>query len=45
MTEYIMPILFLMVVFVVFALVHRNRNSACAGCSGDCDKTSCENRS
>jgi len=44
MADYILPILFLVVVFVAFALVHRNRSGACAGCSGDCDKSSCEKR-
>ena len=40
MGEYLMPVLFLVVVFVAFALLHRNRK--CVGCSGVCDKTSCE---
>jgi hypothetical protein len=44
MTGYLMPIAFLAVVFVAFALVNRNRRGPCAGCSGDCDKSSCENR-
>jgi hypothetical protein len=41
MGDAVLPILFLVVVFVVFGLVHRNRRGACAGCSGDCDKKSC----
>ena len=31
-------------VFVAFGLAHRNRRSTCAGCSDDCDKSSCEKR-
>jgi len=42
MADYIMPVLFLVVVFVAFALANRNRRGACADCSGDCDKSSCE---
>ena len=45
MGDYLMPILFLVVVFVAFGLVHRNRRSRSGGdCSGDCEKTHCENR-
>ena len=44
MTEYILPLLFLVVVFVAFALTNRNRRGPCAGCSGDCDKSSCDKR-
>ncbi|MBT8053799.1 MAG: hypothetical protein HKN57_08395 [Xanthomonadales bacterium] len=44
MSAYIMPILFLAVVFVAFALFIRNRYRSCADCSGDCDKSSCEKR-
>ncbi len=43
MADYLMPMLFLAVVFVAFALAHRNQR--CIGCSGDCDKSSCEKRS
>ena len=43
MGEYVVPMLFLIVVFVAFGLVHRNRRSgSCGDCSGDCDKTICE---
>jgi hypothetical protein len=45
MADYVMPVLFLVVVFVAFALVNRNRYRGCADCSGDCDKSSCEKRS
>ncbi len=43
MADALMPVLFLAVVFVAFALAHRNRR--CIGCGDDCDKTSCEKRS
>ena len=42
MSEYIMPIVFLVVVFVAFALLNRNRYRGCADCSGDCDRPGCE---
>jgi len=44
MSEYIMPIVFLVVVFVAFALANRNRYSGCGDCSGECDDSSCERR-
>ena len=44
MADYIPQVLFMAVVFVVFALVHRNRRDVCTGCSGDCDKSRCEKR-
>ena len=44
MTEYVMPVLFLVVVFVAFALTNRNRYRSCADCTGDCDKSSCDKR-
>jgi hypothetical protein len=43
-SEHLLPILFLAVVFVGFALVHRNRRDSCVGCSGDCDKSRCEKK-
>jgi hypothetical protein len=43
MDNYLAPMFFLAVVFVAFALFHGNRR--CIGCSGDCDKTSCEKNS
>ena len=42
MSEYIMPVAFLVVVFIAFALVNRNRYRGCADCSGDCDKSTCD---
>jgi hypothetical protein len=42
MKEYLVAVLFLVVIFVAFALFHGNRR--CIGCSGDCDKSSCEKR-
>ncbi|MEJ2255450.1 MAG: hypothetical protein P8X98_00335 [Woeseiaceae bacterium] len=42
MGEYAVPLLFLVVVFVAFGLVHRNRYRSCAGCDDDCDKSSCD---
>jgi hypothetical protein len=42
MAGYLLPVVFLIVVFVAFALVNRNRRGPCAGCSGVCDKTDCE---
>ena len=44
MADYLLPLTFLAVVFVAFGLVHRNRRGVCGGCSGDCDKSSCENK-
>ena len=44
MDQYVLPVVFLAAVFVLFALLNRNRNSACAGCSGDCDESRCEKR-
>jgi hypothetical protein len=45
MGDYLMPILFLAVVFTAFGLVHRNRRSrSCGDCSDSCDKTRCENK-
>jgi len=48
MESYIAPLLFLIVLFVGFGLVHRNGQNArgCAGggCSGKCsDKAECSN--
>lgn len=45
MADNIMPALFLVVVFVAFALANSNRYRGCAGCSGHRDKPSCEKRS
>lgn len=45
MDGYLLPIGFLVVVFVAFALVNRNRHRGCAGCSGDCDKPTCNKNS
>jgi hypothetical protein len=43
MGDFLGPILFLIVVFVGFGLVHGNRHAgSCGDCSGDCDKGSCE---
>ena len=43
MSEYIGPLLFLVVVFVGFGLVHGNRRGgSCGDCSGDCDKSTCD---
>jgi hypothetical protein len=43
MGEYVGPLLFLIVVFIGFGLVHRNRYRGCGDCSDDsCDKSSCE---
>ena len=42
MSEYIMPVAFLVVVFIAFALVNRNRYRGCADCNGDCDKSTCD---
>jgi len=44
-TDYLFPVVFLAVLFVAFALTNRNRRDTCAGCRGDCDKSSCEKRS
>jgi hypothetical protein len=44
MGEFLLPVLFLAVVFVAFGLVHRNRRSGrCGDCTGNCDKSSCDN--
>jgi hypothetical protein len=43
MGEYLLPLLFLIVVFVAFGLAHRNHGaSECGDCGGDCESSSCE---
>ena len=42
MADSLAPLLLLAALFVAFALTNRNRRDTCAGCSGDCDKSSCE---
>ena len=44
MADYLLPVAFLVVVFVAFALVNRNRHRGCSGCNGDCDNSRCEKR-
>ena len=43
MGEYLGPLLFLVVVFVGFGLVHRNHGaSECGDCGDDCKKSGCD---
>ena len=43
MSEYLFPLLTLVVIFVGFGLVHRNHGGGgCGDCSDECDKSSCE---
>lgn len=42
MGEFVLPLLFLVTVFVAFGLVHRNRR--CGNCTGACDKTECKEK-
>lgn len=44
MTDFILPLVFLAVVFVGFGLVHRNQKGAggCAGCTSCADKSQCK---
>jgi hypothetical protein len=46
MGEYVVPLLFLVTVFVAFGLAFRNRRvRSCGDCDGDgeCEKTNCDN--
>lgn len=43
MREFILPVAFLAVVFVIFGLLYGNRRGGrCGDCSGDCDKSACD---
>jgi hypothetical protein len=42
MGEYVVPLLFLVTVFVAFGLAHRNHYRGCSDCKDDCDGSGCE---
>ena len=43
MGEYVVPMLFLVTVFVGFGLAFRDRGvRSCGDCDSDCEKSSCE---
>jgi len=42
MGEYLLPLAFLVLLFVGFGLAHRNHYRGCSDCEDDCDGSSCE---